>query len=171
MRASARCPCTVWPANVPGPSKRTLLTASVFETYSLPLTGLAAMLNKRRADVREGCRLLQRIRVDDEHVGIGQSEAHRAVPDAVQFVLPMAVLLNFTISPTSGAGSPGASVAGPGLPPGLVVPSDSVHGLFGLKSRADPRLVDGGRLVAGLEPGHVHRVAIGSSPPARAACR
>src|SRR5438477_8906790 len=40
-------------------------------------------------------------------------------------------LLNFTINDTSGAGSPAESVAGPGLPPGLVEPSDSVHGVFG----------------------------------------
>src|SRR5215471_8848226 len=43
------------------------------------------------------------------------------------------VLLNLTISPTSGAGSPAESVAGPGLPPGLVLPSASVQGLFGRK--------------------------------------
>src|SRR5215813_7868607 len=42
-------------------------------------------------------------------------------------------LLNLTIIETSGACSPAASVLGPRLPPGEVVPSALVHGLVGLK--------------------------------------
>ena len=47
-----------------------------------------------------------------------------------QWPLP---LLYLTMSPVSGAGSPAASVAGPGLPPWLVLRSGSVHGCFGWK--------------------------------------
>src|SRR5689334_1565220 len=51
MRDSWRCPRTVVGdgapgtvlANVPGPSKRTSLWASVFETYSVPVTGFVTM--------------------------------------------------------------------------------------------------------------------------------
>ena len=42
-------------------------------------------------------------------------------------------LLNFTIIETSGACSPAASVLGPRLPPGDVVPSALVHDVFGSK--------------------------------------
>src|SRR5262249_11963495 len=44
-RASCRWPRTVLPPP-PGPSKRTSLCASVFETYTLPLIGFTAMLNR-----------------------------------------------------------------------------------------------------------------------------
>ena len=60
-----------------------------------------------------------------------------------------------------GAGCPAASVAGPGLPPGLVVPSASVQGCgAGSRCRRGPE--DGRGLVAGLEARHVDRFAVGT---------
>src|SRR5690242_288029 len=132
IRDSARCPCTVWPPKTPGPSKRTLLNDSVFETYSVPVAGFVAILNSvvpTWAKAAVWVRLLA-------------SKAKTSLSGRLKRTEPSQlrcssssqwpeVLLYLTISETSGAGSPAASVAGPGLPPGLVLPSGSLQGLFG----------------------------------------
>src|SRR5438034_9717854 len=99
MRASWRWPRTVvfvreLLGQVPGPSKRTSFRASVFETYTFPVTGLVTMLKRivPTPGVRHP-RLGRRAPrgIDHEHVLVKQREADGVVPVAAELVLPRVV--------------------------------------------------------------------------------
>src|SRR5579859_2486647 len=120
-RISARWPCTVWPPKTPGPSNRTLLMASLFVTYNLPVAGLVAMLNKvvptwaNDAVWVKVLALTEKTSVSGRLKRIALSQLRCSSSSQCP-----ELLLNLTISATSGACLPSKFVAGPGLPPGEV---------------------------------------------------
>src|ERR1044071_3296755 len=131
-RTSARGPCTVDLPKMPGPSKRCRLLASVFATYSSPLAGLVAMLNSVVPTCANAavCVNVLALTANTSLSGRRNRNVWSHTRPAGSSQWPVA-LLNFTIIGTCGACSPLESVAGGRLPPGEVVPSALVHGVFG----------------------------------------
>src|ERR1039457_7060423 len=117
---------------MPGPSKRTLLIASVLETYRAPLTGLAVILNRvvpTCAKAAVWARLLASTANTSVSGRLKRTEpSQERCNSSSQWPV---VSLYLTMRPTSGAGSFWESVFGPGLPPGLTLLSSRVHGVLG----------------------------------------
>src|SRR5437867_3118954 len=131
MRASARCPRTVefvraLLGQVPGPSKRTSFRASVFETYTFPVTGLVTMLKRivptpvYGTPVAAGGLPAALIANTSSSGSEKRTALFQLRPSWSSHALCAG--LNLTIMPVSGCGLPKQSRLGVGRPPGMVNP-------------------------------------------------
>ena len=111
----------------------------------------------------ERCGLRQVVGVDGDDVVVGQMEAHRIIPDAVQLVLPVAGRI-VVLHNQSNFGSRLARRIG--RRPGISAGTDRAVFKFAcrvrLESGADSRLDHGGRLIPRLEARDVHGLAVGT---------
>src|SRR5262245_53118468 len=117
MRLSWRCPRTLEPAKVPGPSKRTSFSASEFETYTFPFDGWTTLLNRvvptpanwlptpPTATGGLAIALIANTSLSGSEERTESSQLRRS--SSTQW-LP----LNLTMSPVSGAGTPKTLVLG-----------------------------------------------------------